>query len=133
MFCCVGLLFLLQLWCYSYVTSYCHVQFTSISCFNLIRCLLFVLWLPCLCFSWELVSKAKAMLYLTWVTLHMWQLHFCEHFCWCRYLLREVLNREDRDRTHVFSSFFYRRLMQKQAGKHSDEANMTSVPNIYFC
>jgi len=47
----------------------------------------------------------------------------------CRYLFLEVLSDADRDRTHVFSSFFYRRLTQRQtrSATNEDTANKTCV------
>jgi len=44
-----------------------------------------------------------------------------------RYLFLEVLSDADRARTHIFSSFFYRRLTQKQTRgiKDEDAANKT--------
>ncbi|XP_025098063.1 sentrin-specific protease 6-like isoform X1 [Pomacea canaliculata] len=44
-----------------------------------------------------------------------------------KYLVREKLSEEDRQRTHVFSSFFYKRLMQRQSrSSHDvDDAKLT--------
>jgi len=51
-----------------------------------------------------------------------------KHICvFCRYLFMEVLSDDDRARTHIFSSFFYRRLTQKQSRgmTREDTANKT--------
>lgn len=38
-----------------------------------------------------------------------------------RYLLRDKLSTEDRERTHIFSSFFYKRLTQRIRGAAIDD------------
>ncbi|KAK2147943.1 hypothetical protein LSH36_527g01011 [Paralvinella palmiformis] len=45
-----------------------------------------------------------------------------------KYLVNEILTDEDKERTHVFSSFFYRRLTQKQNKcRTEDQQNMSAM------
>ncbi|XP_035687035.1 sentrin-specific protease 6-like isoform X1 [Branchiostoma floridae] len=45
-----------------------------------------------------------------------------------KYLMNTVLSEEDRKRTHIFSSFFYKRLMQRDHVRTRSEDNMHSTP-----
>nr|KAG5706870.1 hypothetical protein BaRGS_004205 [Batillaria attramentaria] len=45
-----------------------------------------------------------------------------------KYLFREKLSEEDRQRTHIFSSFFYKRLMQRQSRSLQDAEDVKLTP-----
>ena len=47
----------------------------------------------------------------------------CDTVFSSRYLLTKILSQKDQERTHVFSSFFYRRLTQKDNKRRGDDAN----------
>ena len=46
-----------------------------------------------------------------------------------KYISREILKDWQRDSTHIFSSFFYRRLTQKEA-RRNDDNTLTSVSQL---
>ena len=51
----------------------------------------------------------------------------------CRYIILEQLTEEQRERVHLFSSFFYKRMTHRpnrRAAAADDEANMTSVSRL---